>query len=207
MARSLGIQGGLGGLEPILRGRLLSVDVGQAEVTDQDGRSLLLYFLNNADVGVGARIAERGSSLKRVGGRAAFFLSSVGVLADPQPWSGTLALNGGEAQSVNAVTVVAALGPYTGGGMRIAPAAKVDDGVFDVILIDAMSSAELIANLPRIYAGTHLSHPAVHAWQASEVRIATAERPPIELDGEVVGVGGATLRILPSAISVYVNKP
>ena len=69
-------------------------------------------------------------------------------------------------REVEAITVVVALGPYTGGGMHIAPGARMEDGLFDVVTIGAMSPQELLLNLPRIYAGTHLSHPGVRREQA-----------------------------------------
>ncbi|MBM2811519.1 MAG: uncharacterized protein HW416_2278 [Chloroflexi bacterium] len=207
IARSLGIPGGAGGLDILIHGRPLPVDVGHADLEDGAGRSFAYYFVNDAAVGVGARIAAGRSPLDRVGGRAAVFLSSLDVLTKPSPWTGTLQIDDGDAQEVCAVTVVAALGPYTGGGMHIAPGAKIDDGLFDVVVIDAMSSAELIANLPRIYAGAHLSHPKVHVHRARTVHIATEDRPPIELDGEVVGVGGATFNVLPGTLPVYLSRP
>src|SRR5439155_1668008 len=83
---------------------------------------------------------------------------------------GTVGLDEEEAQEVEATTVVVALGPYTGGGMQIAPGARMDDGLFDVVTIGALPARELLRNLPRIYSGTHLSHPAVRHGQAQLVR-------------------------------------
>ena len=89
----------------------------------------------------------------------------------------------------------------------VAPAAKWDDGWFDVVTIDAMSAGELLRAFPRIYNGTHLSHPKVHHARAREVVIETIEAPPIEVDGEVIGTGGVGFRILRAALPLYVPRP
>jgi YegS/Rv2252/BmrU family lipid kinase len=207
LARSLGVPTGRGALDALATGHTVPVDVGRAAFTDADGRPTVRHFLNNADVGIGARIADRGTSWKRMGGRAAFGLASLEVLARPDPWQGTLGLDDATPASVAAVSVVVALGPYTGGGMHVAPGARHDDGWFDVVTIGAMSAPELLANLVRVYLGTHLSHPSVQSARARVVRIATTGRPPIELDGEVVGVGGAEFRILSGDIPIHVGQP
>lgn len=206
VARGLGVPGGAAAVGLLREGRLLDVDVGRAIFT-REGRRTIRYFLNSADVGIGARIARRAARFKAAGGRAAFLLSTAAVLFDPQPWSGRLRLNGAQPEGLQAITAVVALGPFTGGGMEIAPGARWDDGLFEVIVIDDMPPGELLANLPSIYAGTHLSHPGVHHWQANEVAIDTLEEADIQLDGEVVGAGSVEFSILPAALRVYAPKP
>src|SRR4029453_1941165 len=145
------------------------------------------YFLNNADVGIGAHVAAGGRGIKCVGGKAAFAAAGAAAGADTppraRPWRGAVGLDKGSPQQVDATTVVVALGPYTGGGMHIAPGARMEDGLFDVVTIGALTSRELLLNLlPRIYSGTHLSHPAARRAQAQLVRIETEGQPPVELD-------------------------
>ena len=48
-------------------------------------------------------------------------------------------------------TIIIANGRYFGGGMHVAPLAKINDGVFDIIILGDFSKAELIANIPKIY--------------------------------------------------------
>lgn len=206
IARALGIPTGIAGARLLVDGQPLNVDLGRACFTGT-ARLPVRYFLNNADVGIGGRIAANGARFKRAGGKAAFALSSIGAVLDPRPWRGTLAVDDGDARPVEAVTVVIALGPYTGGGMHIAPGAKMVDGLFDVVTIAAMPPQELLVNLPRIYAGTHLSHPAVSRVQAHTVRVEADGEPLVELDGEIAGAGSVEFRILPGGMRVYVGKP
>jgi diacylglycerol kinase (ATP) len=206
VARALGIPTGIAAARLLAEGSTLNVDLGRACFTGT-AELPVRYFLNNADVGIGGRIAANGARFKRAGGKAAFALSSIGAVLDPRPWRGTLAVDDGDARPVDAVTVVIALGPFTGGGMHIAPGAKMVDGLFDVVTIAAMSPQELLVNLPRIYAGTHLSHPAVSRVQARAARVETDGKPLVELDGEIAGAGSVEFRILPGAMRVHVGRP
>jgi diacylglycerol kinase (ATP) len=206
IARALGIPAGLAAVDLLLDGRIAPIDLGRADFAGS-AEFTIRYFMNNADVGIGGRVAAGASRFKRAGGKAAFALSSVGAALDPRPWRGTLGIDGAAAQEVEAITVVVAIGPYTGGGMHIAPGAKMEDGLFDVITIGAMSSQDLLLNFPRVYVGAHLSHPAVRRVQAQLVRIETDGAPPVELDGEVAGVGSVEFRILPGRMRIHVGKP
>jgi len=207
LTRALGIPASAAALDVLRNGRQIAVDVGRAEYLDLLGRPRVKYFMNNADVGIGARIALGAQRHKMLGGSLAFFAAALQAIVDPQPWQGTLALDDGAPEAVNAVTVVIALGPYTGGGMRIAPGAKLDDGMFDVVTIDALSSGELLANLPSIYTGAHLSHPAVHHARAQAIRIETGGAPRLEMDGEVAGAGSVAFRMLAGRIPMWVPRP
>ena len=70
-----------------------------------------------------------------------------------------------------------------------------------------MPRAELFANLLRVYAGAHLQDPRIHLARARAVQVETNARPPIELDGEVVGAGQPAFTLLPAAIRVHVPRP
>ena len=206
LARALGIPNGVEAVDLLTEGRTLAVDVGRACFSGP-AHLPVRYFLNNADVGIGARVAAGGARFKRLGGRAAFALSSMREVLDPRPWRGTLAVDDGEPQSVEATTVVLALGPYTAGGMNVAPGAKMEDGLFDIVTIGAMAPRELLANLPRVYAGTHLSHPAVSHARGRAARIEPEGEPLVELDGEIAGAGAVEFRVLPGAMPVMVGRP
>jgi len=85
------------------------------------------------------------------------------------------------------VMVTVANGSFYGGGMRIAPDAAVDDGLLDVCVVREIGRVELARQFPRVYRGTHLSHPRVWHATARQVEI-TADTPrEIFADGEFVG--------------------
>jgi len=102
-------------------------------------------------------------------------------------------------------TILAAIAnsPWYGGGMKIAPRAKLDDGLLDLCIVGAVDPFKLFCMFPIVYGGRHLGIPEVEYFQASRVRIETAEPLDIYADGEFVcqtpvevGVRRAALRVI-----------
>ena len=77
-------------------------------------------------------------------------------------------------------------GPSYGGGMRVCPDADLDDGLLDVVVVRALSIPAFLRVFPRVFAGTHVRHPAVEVLRARRVRL---EAPGVVAyaDGERVG--------------------
>lgn len=74
-----------------------------------------------------------------------------------------------------------------GGGMRVAPDARPDDGVLDVVVVERVSRATVLRLLPRIYTGRHVEHPRVHVIRSRSIDV-VADRPlPAQGDGEAMG--------------------
>jgi diacylglycerol kinase (ATP) len=86
-----------------------------------------------------------------------------------------------------AMMVAVANGPYYGGGMKIAPQARMDDGLFDVCLIQEVSKAELIREFPKVFRGTHTRHPAVLIRSGRMVKISGPDSEDVFADGELAG--------------------
>jgi diacylglycerol kinase (ATP) len=91
--------------------------------------------------------------------------------------------------------------------MHLAPGAKMDDGLFDVVTIGAMQPAKLLVNLLRVYSGAHLRDPCIRLVRAHRVQVETQCWPPIQVDGEELGAGSAEFVVLPGAIRLHVPQP
>ena len=95
----------------------------------------------------------------------------------------------------------AANGRYFGGGMQVAPRARIDDGELDVVIVAPASLPRLVVSLPRLYRGTHLEDSIVTFQRG---RVVEAEATPgeveLELDGEVLGTLPARFEVLPDAL-------
>ena len=94
---------------------------------------------------------------------------------------------------------------YFGGGMKIAPEAKLTDGKFDVVGVADLGAMKLFTSAPRVYFGSHLSMPEVSHALARKVTVRPAERGAVvdlEVDGELPGRLPATFQIIPEALSV-----
>jgi diacylglycerol kinase (ATP) len=94
-------------------------------------------------------------------------------------------------------------GRFFGGGMKICPDARIDDGALDLVTVGDMTKGEVLANIGRLYEGTHLELDAVENARATRVAVEPVEsdaRIPIELDGETPGHLPAVFEIVPAAL-------
>ena len=101
------------------------------------------------------------------------------------------------------VGLVVANGGYTGGGMMLTPRAKLDDGYFDLLLINAQSTYELIRVFPKIYSGTHINDEKFEYFSVKQLRISSNEEVMIATDGELVGTLPCAIRVLPNSVRIY----
>ena len=83
--------------------------------------------------------------------------------------------------------VTVANAPFYGGGMKIAPDANMNDGVFDICVVQEISKLELIQQFPRVFKGTHIFHPRVLMKTGKKVKLVSNENRDIFADGEYVG--------------------
>ncbi len=96
-------------------------------------------------------------------------------------------------------------GAYYGGGMRIAPEAKPDDGLLDVCVVGNISRLTAIRQLPNLYRGTHVRHPAVTIRSGTSISVAGDAATRAHLDGEPFG--GLPLRVTLSPASIDIAAP
>jgi diacylglycerol kinase family enzyme len=90
--------------------------------------------------------------------------------------------------------------------MYLAPDARLDDGLLDVVTIAAQPKFAYLRGLPRVFKGTHLDDPAVTLVQCREVRFA-AERPfTAYADGDPVAELPVTVRALPGSLRVVAPR-
>jgi YegS/Rv2252/BmrU family lipid kinase len=101
-------------------------------------------------------------------------------------------------------SVAAANSRAYGGGMLLAPAALLDDGMLDIVAIEQVGKARFLANLPKVFKGTHVELDSVRCRRARELQIA-ADRPfTLYADGDPIAELPARVRALPGAVSVLV---
>jgi diacylglycerol kinase (ATP) len=84
-----------------------------------------------------------------------------------------------------AMLVAIGNGKSYGGGMNICPQAQLDDGLFDIVILQPVSKIEFIRTFPKVYSGSHLTHPAVKTMRAEKVTV-TANAVAYA-DGERIG--------------------
>jgi YegS/Rv2252/BmrU family lipid kinase len=112
----------------------------------------------------------------------------------------------GETRAFAGYSVAVCNSGVFGGGMFLAPDAKLDDGLLDVVLIARQSKRAYLQGLPRVFKGTHLEHPAVTLLQGREVTFG-ADRPfTAYADGDPIVELPATVRALPGALRVVAPR-
>lgn len=93
------------------------------------------------------------------------------------------------------------IGRYCGSGMNVAPLAEVDDGLFDITLVQALSRWEVLKSLRKLFDGTLLAHPKVIALREAAASV-EAGPLPVEADGELIGRAPVRFSLLPRALRV-----
>ena len=214
--RSIGIPLRARDAAEILRnGRTRAIDVGRVTFINHDGAEETRYFLGVASFGMSAAVIERvkeggpdwlpNRMPKWLSGRLSFGASMLQVASSSSSTKVVVQLDNNQAQHFTLANFCVANARYFGGGMKIAPDAKLDDGQFDVISIGDLGAARIMTNAPRIYTGTHLSMQQVNHTLAKRVLARPANKASIvvlDIDGELPGRLPATFQILPSALSV-----
>ncbi|MFF2506678.1 diacylglycerol kinase [Streptomyces sp. NPDC058067] len=151
--------------------------------------------------GFDSRVNDRGNRMRLPLGRFKYDLAIVAELAAFKPVPFRLTLDDGSVREVDATLVAVGNGPSYGGGMRICAGADMSDGLFDVTVVGDCSRATLLRVFPRVYKGTHLTHPKVTVYRAARVELA-AEAVTAYADGEPVGPLPLVAECVPGAVRV-----
>lgn len=157
-------------------------------------------------LGVDAVASEVVDKVRWLPRRLQYPYAAVHAFATYDPVTAEVVVDDGEPLAVRAATVVIANSGYYGSGMHIAPTASLDDGLLDVVVIEATRRG-LIRSLPKVYDGSHLDLPGVHVLRGRSVTVSGTPAVPIGGDGEPLGhlpASGAVARtdILPGALNL-----
>jgi diacylglycerol kinase (ATP) len=182
------------------------IDVGRATFTTADGGTRAQTFVNVASFGFSGAVAARANaSPKRLGPKVAFLGATLKTLAIHRNSEVMLEIDGAPAIRRTLLLGAVGNGRHFGGGMKICPDAKLDSGHLSFVMVGDMGRLEVVGNLPRLFAGTHLDLEAVHATTARTVRALPAAADDVitvELDGETPGRLPALFEILPRVLRV-----
>lgn len=153
--------------------------------------------------GFDAAVNARANGYTNPPGGGKYIRAVFAELRGFRPYGYALTIDG-DRREMPGTLVAVANGPYFGGGMKIAPDARLDDGLADVVIGGALTPWEVVRLLPRIYSGSHVRHPAVEVVRAREVTIEPLPghpAPPDAMgDGEAVGPLPMTVTVEPGAV-------
>ncbi|WP_461021345.1 diacylglycerol kinase family protein [Thalassiella azotivora] len=160
------------------------------------------WFVGVLAAGFDAVVNERANDWRWPRGRMRYNLAVLRELPVFRPIRYRLTLDG-HTEEVSAMLVAVANGPSYGGGMRVAPDARYDDGLLDVLVLRPVGKAEFVRVFPRVFAGSHVDHPQVSIRRARTVRLEPVDRRVVGYaDGESVGPLPVVCEVVPGALTV-----
>ena len=174
-------------INTIARGKTDLFDIGRI-VGDHPtpGHPHPHYFDNGMDVGFGALVAKHAGSVPSFLQGTSMYLAAVfKTLANYQVPRLKITLDDGTTIEQRSTMTAIANGRCFGGGFWIAPEAMPDDGQFDLMIARGLGRAGILALVPRVMQGTHLTHPAVRMTRAARIVIDSPDPLVVEADGEL----------------------
>ena len=195
-----------GAVRVALDGATRTIDAGRVQYRTWGGEDAERWFANVGSVGMSGAVAQRANGMsKALGGKATFFYALTRVFLEWENTEVTVTLDDGERRGLMH-DVVVANGAWHGGGMKLAPAALPDDGLFDVVLIGDIGKVDFLTTAPKIYKGRHVAHAKVDVVRSKRVAVDAAERLPIEVEGEQIGTTPAVFEVVPGALRLRVPR-
>jgi diacylglycerol kinase (ATP) len=206
MARGLGIP--IGNVEAAIEALLRAlheppriVDVGR--VVNGDGEQS--WFAGVLSAGFDAVVSERANLMRWPKGKSRYNLALLRELAMLRPLHYRLTVDDRVIET-DAMLISVANNTSFGGGMMVTPNALLDDGEFDVLVVQPLSRLAFLRIFPRVFKGTHISDPRVTVYRGRRIRV-EAIGVVAYADGERVGSLPVDVEVVPGALRVLVPTP
>jgi len=190
------------------------IDVGKVTYLNSKDIYESRYFLNVSSFGLSAEINERVSSSsffkwlpfgKALTGKAKFAYSTIQEVLELDPTIVNVIVDGGESKTLQTLNFCVCNGRFFGGGMKIAPNAKINDEYLDLVNIGDIKTARIMRKGYKLYTGSHLDLPEVKSSLVKKVQVSPVDEntiTKIEADGEILGTLPATFEIVPKALKI-----
>ena len=207
-SRSLGMpENPVKAVDWLAQARPVPCDLGKIEYLNiqTGGKPSTHIFLNIGSAGVSGEVDQRVNRTHRRSSLT-FLWATIATLMKYRPQHVRAFCDGREFYSGSCALVVVANGQYFGHGMWIAPKALMNDGLFDVVLVEGISRPRILLAFRQVYRGTHLARKDVRYARAASVRI-SSEDGPLKLDFDGEGALGQDLHfsVMPKAVHVLLN--
>ncbi len=205
LTKSLRIPAGLkDALQVITEAPNAAMDVGRVTFRDNSGAEVERFFLNVSDFGVGGEVVKRVNERRLQRKASSYVRCLVSAMANYRSRRISIRVDGRELPEGEYLVGAIANGRIFGKGMKISPEARLDDGLFDLVLVKSMRFFEFCRHGWRIFLGTHLSHPKISLVRGKSIEAVTVENGEVllELDGEQLGRLPAKFEIVPRVLQV-----
>ena len=181
----------LAAFEKQLAGKPVQIDCGRV-----NGRG----FLNVSGSGFDVDVLKKTEELKKVySGEKAYHKAVISVIGRYKAFEAELSIDGAPATHEACTIIEIANGQCIGGGMRVAPDAKLDDGVFDVVVVKKVPRLCIPFLLPLFMLGWHTKLGLARVMRAKKVSL-RAKGMTLNIDGKLIDADRADYELLPGAI-------
>jgi YegS/Rv2252/BmrU family lipid kinase len=190
----------------LARGNRRKIDLGKATFFGSDGQERSRWFVNAAEVGLGAMVSGAvNQPLRFLPGPAAYMWAILTTMLRHRPTTTSVTTDGSSYGSLLLSNAWIANGRYSGGGIRSAPCALIDDGLLDIVLVEHASILVRVAGLPKLRSGEFVKMRQVEYRQAAQAAFTSDPPQLVEVDGDVVGTTPATFEIEPQRLTVIAD--
>ena len=194
-------------LDTIKEGYTRTIDIGRLRYHNDLGVPGVRYFHNIASFGLGGEVDERiNKSSKAFGPFISFIWATLISLFLYGKKSILISIDDSYDERVTVWNIAVANGRYHGGGMLVAPDARVDDGLFHVTVIGDLSLAEVFTHLPKLYTGRIKDIRGVTILTGKKVGATSEERVLVDCDGEQPGCLPVVAEMMPAALTMITKK-
>jgi diacylglycerol kinase (ATP) len=179
-----------------------TVDLDVIEVTTG---AVKRNFINIAGAGFDSEVNETANGMTvKLGATGTYVVALLKTLSRFSAASFTLQVDD-ERMELDAMLVEVGSGRWTGGGMKVLPNAIMNDGLLDVCIVESLSKPAFLRAFPRVFVGSHTTHPKVRMRTGSKVQVEANRRVLVYADGELVGSLPAIFEVRPGALPVVVG--
>lgn len=155
------------------------------------------YFVNMCGLGFDGEVLKSMDTIRWMGSSMGYYSAIVkNIFLHREPVL-SVSIDGGQEAAAPYLILMASNAPTTGGGFRVSPRARIDDGVLDLITIDRLPILQRLRYLPRVKKGEHLELPFVHHRQVKSIRVTSDQIIKAQLDGELIMAKEFNISILP----------
>jgi diacylglycerol kinase (ATP) len=191
------------GIELLRRDLTAGCPPRQVDAVRCSGAGPQRWFAGVLGAGFDAIVNERANGWSRPRGRLRYVLAIARELPVFRPRNYIIDLDGERWETAAMLVAVGNACSY-GGGMRVVPDARMDDGMLDVLVLEPVSRVEFTRIFPRVYSGRHVSHPRVVVRRARTVRV-EAEGIIGYADGERFGPLPLSCEVVAGAVHVVAS--
>lgn len=181
---------------------LASPRIRRVDVVKVTAGAIERHFVNVGSAGFDSEVNETANAMRiRLGGTGTYVVALVRTLSRFSPARYRIAVDDRRFEG-DAMLAVVGNGVSYGGGMKVTPGAILDDGQLDLCIVEAVSKAAFLRAFPRVFAGTHITHPKIQMLRGARIVMEANRDLQIYADGERIGPLPAVFEVVPGALPV-----